>query len=86
MPCKCVGSVYITLYRPPDSAEGRQVQHFFERKAVAFEDLDVSTDPQALHRMRALSGQVERPVIVVDDRIFVGFDPSELERLVPSLF
>jgi hypothetical protein len=26
------------------------------------------------------------PVIVVDGRVFVGFDPSELEGMVPSLF
>lgn len=86
MPCKCIGSADITLYRMPDSSEGRQAQDFFDDKAVAYKDLDVSTDPQALQKMRTLSGQTDRPVIVVNKRVFVGFDLSKLERVVPSLF
>jgi glutaredoxin len=84
MPCKCVPNVDITIFRLPDCAEGRRAQGFFESMAIAFKDLDVSDDPQALHKMRALSGQTERPVIVVRDQVFVGFHPAELERVVPS--
>lgn len=86
MPCKCVGSVYVTIYSTPTSAEGRQARHFFERKGVPYEEFDVSADPQALQRLRELSGQTDRPAIVVDERVFVGFDRSQLESAVPSLF
>jgi arsenate reductase-like glutaredoxin family protein len=36
--------------------------------------------------MQTLSNQTERPVIVIDNRVLVGFDPAELEHLVPSFF
>ncbi|MBI4758285.1 MAG: glutaredoxin family protein [Chloroflexi bacterium] len=63
-----------------------QARHFFERKGVPYEEFDVSAEPQALQRLRELSGQTDRPAIIVDDRVFVGFDRSQLESAVPSLF
>jgi glutaredoxin len=86
MPCKCIGGVDVVIFRSPDSAEGRLAKQFFDRKGVAYEDLDISADLQAFQRMQTLSGQTEHPVIMVDDRIFVGFEPGALEPYVPSFF
>ena len=86
MTCRCVPSVYVTIYATPISPETRDARSFFDRKGIPFEDLDISTDSQARQKMQELSGQVERPVIIVDDQVFVGFDPSQLEHAVPSLF
>jgi glutaredoxin 3 len=86
MPCKCVPSVFVTIYSTPASVEGEEARNFFNRKGVPFEELDVSADPQALQRLRELSGQIDRPVIVVNDRVFVGFDDSQMESAVPSLY
>jgi arsenate reductase-like glutaredoxin family protein len=76
----------VTVYSTPTSSEAREVQHFFNSKGVRFEEFDVSTDPQALQRLRELSGQTERPVIIINDRVFTGFDQSQIESAVPSLF
>jgi arsenate reductase-like glutaredoxin family protein len=86
MSCRCVPSVYVTIYSTPVSVEGQEARQFFNSKGVPYEDLDISADPQALQRTRELSGQTDRPVIVVDDRVFVGFDRSQMESAVPSLF
>lgn len=86
MPCKCIVAVDVTIYRSPDSAEGRLAKDFFDSKGVAYEDLDISADAQTLQQMQTLSGQTERPVILVDNRVFTGFDPAELEHFVPSFF
>lgn len=86
MTCRCVPPVDITLYRAPDSAEGRQIALHLEHKGVCLEDIDVSADPAALQRMRALSGQDERPVIVIDGEVGVGYDPGFIDRSVPSRF
>lgn len=86
MTCRCVPPVDITLYRAPASAEGRQMFLHVERKGVCLEDIDVSADPDALQRMRALSGQDDRPVIVIDGEVFVGYDPDFIDRSVPSRF
>jgi arsenate reductase-like glutaredoxin family protein len=86
MPCKCVGSVYVTIYSTPTWIEGQQARHFFESKGVPYEELNVSTDPEALKKLRELSGQIDRPAIIVDEQVFVGFDRSQLESAVPSFF
>jgi glutaredoxin len=86
MPCKCVPSVDVTIYSIPTSPEGQQARHFFERKGIPFTEFDVSTDSQALQKLQELSGQTNRPAIIVDERVFVGFDLSQLESAVPSLF
>ncbi len=86
MTCRCVAPVDIMLYRDPKSAEGREAMLYFERKGVQWEDVDVSANPSALRDMRVLSGQTERPVIVIDGRVIVGCEPAVLEPLVPSRF
>lgn len=86
MPCKCMCNVDVVILRTPESAEGKQAKQFFDRKGVAYEDLDVTADAKALQRMQELSGQTERPVIVVDDQVFVGFDQERIEPRVPSFF
>lgn len=86
MTCRCVPAVYVTIYSSPTSAETRDARSFFNRKGIPFEDFDISTDPQARQKIEELSGQTERPVIVVDEKIFIGFDKSQLESAVPSLF
>ncbi|HVN53181.1 MAG TPA: glutaredoxin family protein [Anaerolineaceae bacterium] len=86
MPCKCIGPVDITVYRIPTSREGYDVKSYFDRKGVRYEDMDVQVSPQALEKMKQLSGQTTRPVIVINDRVFVGFDPEELDHFVPSFF
>lgn len=86
MPCKCLGPVEITIYRNPSTMEGQKVKIFFDSKGVCYEDLDVSVDPNLLEKMKTLSGQTERPVIVIDDRVFTGLDPEELVHFVPSFF
>jgi len=86
MGCRCVGPVEVTLYNLPASAEGRELRHFFDSKGVLYEEFDAAADPQALQKLRELSGQDARPAVIVDGRLFVGFDRPQLESAVPSLF
>ncbi len=86
MTCRCAPSVYVTMYCTPTSSEARDARQFFESKGILFEELDVSTNPQALQRLDELSGQTEQLAIIINDRVFIGFDPSLLESAVPSRF
>ncbi len=85
MPCRCVPAIFVSIYRKPTSKEGEQAQAYFNRKGLAYDDFDVSVDPVALKKMESLSGQTERPVIVVDENIFIGFDSEQLDLVVPSM-
>ncbi len=86
MTCRCVSPVDIVVYRDPKTAEGREATRYFDRKGVRWEDMDVTANPSALREMRVLSGQTERPVVVIDGRVIVGCEPAVLEPLVPSRF
>jgi hypothetical protein len=86
MTCRCVAPVDIIVYRDPGSEEGRETMLFFERKGVRWDDMDVTVDAAARQQMQTLSGQADRPVIVVDGQVFIGYDPATLEPLVPSHF
>ncbi len=86
MTCRCVPSVYVTIYGTPAISEMREVRHFFNSRGIPFEEFDISTNPQSLQKLKELSGQTARPVIIINDRVFTGFDQSELESAVPSLY
>jgi methyl-accepting chemotaxis protein len=47
---------------------------------------NASASEQLAATSEELSGQAERPVIIVDEKIFIGFDQSQMESAVPSLF
>jgi arsenate reductase-like glutaredoxin family protein len=85
MPCRCVPAVDISIYREAASEEGKQVQAYFNRRGVAYEDYDISSDPVAFAQMQKLSGQKVKPVVVINDRVLVGFLPEQFDLLVPSL-
>jgi len=85
MPCRCVPAVDISIYRAAGSKEGEQVKAYFNRRGVAYEDFDVASDPVAFAQMQKLSGQTDRPVAVINDRVLVGFLPDQFDLLVPSL-
>ena len=84
MSCRCLGSVDVAVYGVPASAEGRQVRDFFESKGIGYVEHNVSTDPKALQTLIEISGQTDRPAILVNGQIFVGFDRLQLESVVPS--
>jgi glutaredoxin len=73
----------VKLYAAPDSAEAWEAERYLGRSGIHYERLDVSTGAQALAEMARLSGQTARPVIVIGDRVFVGFSEDELEGVMP---
>lgn len=83
--CICCAFVVddVKLYATPNSAETSRAESYLERKGIYHERLDVSTDEGALAEMVRLTGQTTRPVILIRDRVFVGFDEVELNKVVP---
>ncbi len=86
MPCKCIASVDVTIYARREMPETPLVQSFLDSKGIPYQVHDVSADPPGMEELLRLSGQDERPVVVVDGQVFVGFDRSQLDSAVPSFF
>ncbi len=73
----------VTLYAASGSAETRDAEDYLGRKGIRYERLDISIDERARDELVRLTGQTNRPVIVIGQRIFVGFEESELDQVVP---
>jgi glutaredoxin 3 len=55
-------------------------KNFLTEHKIAFENVDVGKDKNALMEMRDKSGQMGVPVILVDEKVIVGFDKEALTR------
>ena len=68
------------LFIKPYCGWCRQAIAWLDRREIAYETLDVTTDPKAWDEMVALSGQTLAPVIEVDGRVLADFGEAELAR------
>jgi glutaredoxin len=57
-------------------------KEFFDKNNIAYENIDVTRDEQALEEMKIKSHQMGVPVIDIDGQIFVGFNRQEIEQFL----
>jgi glutaredoxin 3 len=72
----------VKVYSTPTCPYCLRAKAYLEQKGVAFENYDVSSDETKLQEMVNVSGQMGVPVILVDDKVIVGFDRARLEGLL----
>jgi glutaredoxin 3 len=72
-------SVPIKIYTTPWCGYCRAAERLLNKKGVAFENQDVSNDPQARRWLVEASGQNTVPQIFIDGKSIGGF--SELDAL-----
>lgn len=72
----------VKVYSTPTCPWCVRVKDFLESKNVIFEDIDVSKDAAKAQEMFQKSGQYGVPVIIVDDKVVIGFDPVHLNELL----
>ena len=59
-----------------------KVKAYLKQHGVAFEEINVSTDPRAAQRMVARSGQQGVPQLDIDGHVVVGFDKRRIDSLL----
>ena len=74
----------VTVYGYHQARDYQDVRNFFENRGVLFEHADTERDPANLQRMVELSGQQNAVVIEIGKKIFIGFSPDELDRVLPK--
>jgi glutaredoxin 3 len=72
----------VIVYSTPTCPYCVYAKAYFKSKGVTFEDIDVSKDREKGQEMVQKSGQMGVPVIDIDGKILVGFQPEEFERLL----
>lgn len=72
----------VTLYAVPECPRCEEVRQLLRERNVPFTEIDVRTDPVALHRTMVFSGAPALPAIDVDGRVVVGLDRESVEELL----
>ena len=73
---------HVLLYTAPFCTECERARTLLERHGIAFEEIDLSADPERCCELEALTGGRSAPQVIVDGRPLGGF--AELARLVGS--
>lgn len=72
----------VTVYSTPTCPYCVYAKEYFKKNNVEFKDVDVSRDRASAEEMVRKSGQMGVPVIDIDGKILVGFQPEEFEKLL----
>jgi glutaredoxin 3 len=55
---------------------------FFKANNVAYTEYDVMSDVEKRKEMLTKSGQMGVPVIVIDDKLIIGFDKPQIAKML----
>ena len=70
----------ITVYSTATCPHCIRLKEFLKNNNIAFENIDVSSDPVKTDEMVKKSGQMGVPVIEIDGEIIVGFDRDAISQ------
>lgn len=70
----------VLIYSTPQCVYCTKAKEFLRARKQRYSEKDVGKDLDARKEMITISGQMGVPVIVVDDRVMVGFNPDMLSK------
>lgn len=72
--------VKVTVYSKPACVQCDATYRALDKKRIQYTVVDISTDDDALERVRAL-GYLQAPVVVAGDISWAGFRPDQITAL-----
>ncbi len=72
----------ITIYSTPTCHFCHLAKEYFTEKGIKYTEHDVLADMAKRQEMVDKSGQLGVPVIVIDEKVIVGFDQPQIETLL----
>ncbi len=72
----------VTIYSTPTCHFCHAAKEYFTEHNVQFTDHNVASDLEKRKEMIDLSGQMGVPVIVIGDRMIIGFDQPRIAELL----
>lgn len=70
----------ISIYSTPSCSYCVLAKNYFRKNNIAFIDYNVATDMDKANEMVKKSGQMGVPVLDINGRILVGFNPKDIEK------
>lgn len=72
----------VKVYSTPTCPYCNMAKEYLTSKGVSYQNLDVSSNKALAEEMIKVSGQMGVPVIVIDEKIIVGFDKTQIDELL----
>lgn len=72
----------IKIYTTPTCPWCKRTKEFLEKKGIKYKEINVSSDRKAAEEMVKISGQYGVPVLDINGKVVVGFDPDKIEELI----
>ena len=70
----------ISIYSTPTCSYCTLAKDYFRKHKISFTDYNVGSDMDKANEMVKKSGQMGVPVLDINGRILVGFNPVDIER------
>lgn len=75
---------HILLFTQPGCLSCELVRVYLQARAVAFEERDITKDPEARRTMTETHGSNETPTMLIDGEVIIGFDPFLLDQILDA--
>ena len=69
----------VKIYSTPWCPYCKMAKDFLREHNIKFEDINVQEKPEKIEEMAEVSGQRGVPVITINGRVILGFDPEALK-------
>ena len=83
-----MSSIRVLLFTQPGCLSCELMKIFLEARAIAFEERDITADPEARREMTDQYDSTETPTMVIfsgeTEEVIVGFDPVRLDQFLDS--
>ncbi|MDP2730672.1 MAG: glutaredoxin family protein [Dehalococcoidales bacterium] len=72
----------VAIYTTPTCPWCHRAKEYLSQKGIPYAEYNVAQDREKAKEMIQKSGQMGVPVITVDDDVIVGFNQSQLEKML----
>lgn len=72
----------VIIYSTSTCPYCKRVKDYLTRKGIQYIEHNVAIDRAAAKEMVKKSGQLGVPVILIDDEVLIGFNQTQLDRLL----
>jgi glutaredoxin-like YruB-family protein len=69
----------LKIYTLPTCPHCREVKQYLEQHGVHYQEIDVHNNEKATQEVMSLSGGTRVPVIVIGNKVIVGFNKTEID-------
>lgn len=70
----------VIVYSTPTCPYCHSAKNYFKENKIKYKDIDVSKNKKAAEEMIEKSGQMGVPVIIIGEKVIVGFDLPAIKK------